>query len=105
MRTQHPTFIPHSFDGLDLYARLCINLPPIAATSYRYLKNTIRASPPVPPHGRLPGKAARMDFALIRTGEYNEKTVGMPLEGVWSFRHSDHCCTTNTGCRAKQDFV
>ncbi|KAI0728335.1 hypothetical protein C8Q72DRAFT_875895 [Fomitopsis betulina] len=82
MRTQHPTFIPHSFDGLDLYARLCINLPPIAATSYCYLKNTIRASPPVPPHGRLPGKAARMDFALIRTGEYNEKTVGMPLEGL-----------------------
>ncbi|KAH9927361.1 uncharacterized protein B0H18DRAFT_875719 [Fomitopsis serialis] len=82
MRTQHPTFVPHSFDGFDLYAQLCVHLPPIAATSYHKVKNTIRASPPVPPQGRLSGRAARMYFALIRTGEPNSRTAGTPLEGL-----------------------
>ncbi|TFY52713.1 hypothetical protein EVJ58_g9858 [Rhodofomes roseus] len=82
MRTHSLTFTPQLFDGFGIYAQLRTYLPEIAAASSRNLNNTIRASPPVPPQGRLTGKAARMDFALVRTGEVNERTTGSALEGL-----------------------
>ncbi|KAL6305612.1 hypothetical protein BKA93DRAFT_844890 [Sparassis latifolia] len=76
------TFTPRPFDGFDLYARLSVNLPHIPATGTRHSKNIIRASPPVPAHGRCAAQPARLDFALVQTGETNNSTVGTPLEGL-----------------------
>ncbi|TFY58888.1 hypothetical protein EVJ58_g6136 [Rhodofomes roseus] len=78
------SFTPQPFDGFDLYARLATRLPLIDATGPRALKNVVRASPPVPAQGRQPAKAAHLDFALVRTGEPNEKTRGTPLQGAYT---------------------
>lgn len=76
------SFKPQPFDGLNLFSRLSVYLPPIPATGYQHLKNIIRATPPVASRPRRAAVPAQLDFALLRTGETNAVTAGTPLEGA-----------------------
>ncbi|KAF9016925.1 hypothetical protein BDZ89DRAFT_903167, partial [Hymenopellis radicata] len=75
---------PQYFDTFNLYRRLTIMLPHIPQTGseLRNLKNIVRAGPPVPAAGRRSAEPAHLDFALVRTGERNERTRGTALEGL-----------------------
>lgn len=70
------------FDSFDLFKRITLPLPEIPQASHTALKNIVRSSPPVPAAGRRPFEPAHLDFALVRTGERNDKTMGTPLEGA-----------------------
>lgn len=74
--------IPQDFDGFDLFKRLTLILPTIDQADPHNLKNTVRACPPVPAHGRTQAQPAQLDFALICTGERNDKMKGTALEGL-----------------------
>jgi hypothetical protein len=82
LTTHGCTLVPQAFDKFDLFRRLTIVLPKIPQASLTNLKNTVRASPPLKASGRRPAEPAHLDFALVRTGESNEKTKGTSLEGA-----------------------
>ncbi|GBE78714.1 hypothetical protein SCP_0116050 [Sparassis crispa] len=82
LRDHGSSFKPHLFDSFNLYARLSVTLPQIPAANPSHCKNVVRASPPVPAQGRRTAQHARLDFALVRTGEFNPVTAGTPLEGL-----------------------
>ncbi|KAJ7596914.1 Zn-finger domain-containing protein [Mycena floridula] len=72
----------YDFDAINLFGRLTIQLPRIVEVSKNKLKNTVRASPPVPATPCSPAQGPELDFALVRTGEINDRTIGTPLEGL-----------------------
>ncbi|KAJ7246428.1 hypothetical protein C8J57DRAFT_1081604 [Mycena rebaudengoi] len=75
--------IPQPFDRFNLFRRLTFQLPAIPEASANDLQNIVRVSPPVPARGvRSPAQPAHLDFALIRTGERNDKTDGTALQGL-----------------------
>ncbi|KAF8870929.1 hypothetical protein BD779DRAFT_1614010 [Infundibulicybe gibba] len=74
--------VPQSFDGFDLFKRITLLLPHIPQASPNERQNIVRASPPVPSRGRMPAQPQYLDFALIRTGEKNDKTDGTSLQGL-----------------------
>lgn len=76
--------IPQAFDTFNLYKRLVFRLPDLQQANANKLKNIVRASPPLPQRGRRPAEPAHMDFALVRTGEPNERTKGTLLEGAYA---------------------
>ncbi|OCH83751.1 hypothetical protein OBBRIDRAFT_808769 [Obba rivulosa] len=83
LRSYGSAFEPQLFDGFDLHSRLAVQLPFIPATGLgKSRKNVTRASPPMPEKVRRAAQPARLDFALVRTGEVNEATEGTPLEGL-----------------------
>jgi hypothetical protein len=71
------------FDGFDLYKRITIRLPNIPQANPNNLVNIVQAAPPVPAHNRTPAEPPYLDFALIRTGEQNDKTDATALKGMW----------------------
>ncbi|KAJ7447660.1 hypothetical protein FB451DRAFT_1535820, partial [Mycena latifolia] len=74
---------PQPFDRFNLYKRLTFTLPAIPEANSKNRRNVVRASPPVPARGvRSPAQPACLDFALVRTGELNEKTDGTALHGL-----------------------
>ena len=72
----------HLFDGFDLYKRITVRLPNIPQANANSLVDVIRATPPVPAHNRAPAEPPCLDFALIRTGERNDKTDATALRGM-----------------------
>ncbi|KIK08109.1 hypothetical protein K443DRAFT_85406, partial [Laccaria amethystina LaAM-08-1] len=70
------------FDGFDLYKRITIRLPNIPQANPNNLVNIVQAAPPVPAHNRTPAEPPYLDFALIRTGEQNDKTDATALKGL-----------------------
>ncbi|KAJ7749142.1 hypothetical protein B0H16DRAFT_1847253 [Mycena metata] len=75
--------IPQPFDRFNLYKRLTFTLPAIPEASATSRRNVVRVSPPVPARGvRSPAQPAHLDFALVRTGEVNDRTAGTALEGL-----------------------
>ncbi|KAF7371492.1 hypothetical protein MVEN_00003800 [Mycena venus] len=77
------TLVPQPFDRFNLYKRLTLTLPAIAEASSHNRQNLVRVSPPVPARGaRSPAQPAHLDFALVRTGEDNDKTAGTALQGL-----------------------
>ncbi|KAJ7193265.1 hypothetical protein GGX14DRAFT_593074 [Mycena pura] len=79
----HSTLIPQPFDRFNLYKRLTFVLPSIREASRNHSRNIVQATPPVPSRGvRSPPQPACLDFALVRTGEPNEKTDGTALHGL-----------------------
>lgn len=74
--------IPHAHDVFSLWKQLEFRLPPIAEANNNKLKNVVRASPAVPAMGRRAAEPAHFDFALIRTGEPNNKTEGTSVQGT-----------------------
>ncbi|KAF8193195.1 hypothetical protein K438DRAFT_1589717 [Mycena galopus ATCC 62051] len=79
----HSLLDPQPFDRFNLYKRLTFLLPAIPEVSSMDHHNIVRASPPVPARGiHTPAQPAHLDFALIRTGEKNEKTEGTALQGL-----------------------
>jgi hypothetical protein len=78
---------PQPFDRFNLYKRLTFALPAIPEASLNNRQNVVRATPPVPARGvRSPPQPAHLDFALVRTGEKNERTEGTALEGTYHIR-------------------
>ena len=73
---------PHLFDGFDLFKRITVLLPAIPHASPSDHKNIVRASPPVRAGLQTAAEPAHLDFALVRTGEKNEKTEGTSLAGM-----------------------
>ncbi|KAG6915544.1 hypothetical protein DXG01_010979 [Tephrocybe rancida] len=76
---------PHVFDGFDLFKRLTFILPATPHASLKDLKNVVRASLPQLAHDCSTAEPAHLDFALVRTGERNNKTAGIALEGASHF--------------------
>ncbi|KAJ7815457.1 Zn-finger domain-containing protein [Mycena leptocephala] len=77
------TLIPQPFDRFNLYKRLTLTLPAIPEASNNKRQNVVRATPPVPARGvRSAAQPAHLDFALVRTGEENNKTDGTALHGL-----------------------
>ncbi|KAJ7076071.1 hypothetical protein B0H15DRAFT_791005 [Mycena belliarum] len=75
--------MPQPFDRFNLFKRLTFLLPAIPEASYNNRRNIVRASPPVPARGiRSPAQPAHLDFALVRTGERNDKTDRTALQGL-----------------------
>jgi len=72
---------PNIHDVFGLWSRIEFRLPHILEASNNKLKNIVRTSPPIPAAGCRLGEPAHLDFALIRTGETNYRTVGTPLQG------------------------
>lgn len=68
-------------DHFSLYKQLVIKLPNISEVNASKTKNVIRATSPLAAKGRSSAQTAKLDFALIRTGERNEYTDGTALEG------------------------
>jgi hypothetical protein len=75
--------VPHAHDVFSLWKRLKFRLLPITEANNNKLKNVVWASPPVAASGRCAAEPAHLDFALIRTGEPNQKTEGTPLQGTY----------------------
>lgn len=82
LRLRNIAYTPRLFDGFDIYPRLALFLPPIAGAGHGHRKNVVRATPPIPAHERTAAQPARLDFALVRTAEINQRTAGTPLEGL-----------------------
>lgn len=82
LRLRNIAYTPRLFDGFDIYPRLALFLPPIAGAGHGHHKNVVRATPPIPAHERTAAQPARLDFALVRTAEINQRTAGTPLEGL-----------------------
>jgi hypothetical protein len=73
---------PQHFDCFNIFSRMSFCLPEIIETGSRRLQNIVRASPPSKGVGRRQDEPARLDFALVRTGELNEHTAGTALQGM-----------------------
>ncbi|OSX64522.1 hypothetical protein POSPLADRAFT_1032849 [Postia placenta MAD-698-R-SB12] len=82
LRLRNIAYTPRLFDGFDIYPRLALFLLPIAGAGHGHRKNVVRATPPIPAHERTAAQPARLDFALVRTAEINQRTAGTPLEGL-----------------------
>ncbi|KAJ6524347.1 hypothetical protein B0H19DRAFT_1215001 [Mycena capillaripes] len=75
--------LPQPFDRFNLYKRLTFTLPAIAEASNNNRQNVVRVTPPVLARGvRSPAQPPHLDFALVRTGEENDKTDGTALHGL-----------------------
>ena len=79
--------LPSTADRFDVYKRVNIVQPPIAAVGQRSFIDRIRATPAVSDRGRLSDVPAHFDFALIQAEEEsnNEVTKGTYLEGEFFF--------------------
>ncbi|KAJ6530972.1 hypothetical protein DFH09DRAFT_933997, partial [Mycena vulgaris] len=76
----HSNLIPQPFDRFNLYKRITFVLPAIREANCNNRRNIVRVTPPVPARGVCyPAQPAYLDFALIRTGELNDKTDGTAL--------------------------
>jgi Plavaka transposase len=75
--------LPSTADCFDVYKRVNIVQPPIAAVGQQAFTDRIRATPAVIDRGRLSDIPAHFDFALIRAEDEgsNEATKGTYLEG------------------------
>ena len=75
--------LPSAADRFDVYKRVNIVQPPIAAVGQRTFIDRIRATPAITDRGRLSDVPAHFDFALIRAEEEstNDVTKGTYLEG------------------------
>ncbi|RDB24482.1 hypothetical protein Hypma_008517 [Hypsizygus marmoreus] len=82
LRLRGSPITPLPCDGFNLFKRLTLTLPIIPQASPKDLANIVHATPPVAPRARTHGEPAHLDFALIRTGERNDKTKGTALEGL-----------------------
>ncbi|KAK0421534.1 hypothetical protein EV421DRAFT_2069709 [Armillaria borealis] len=84
LRSHGSVMAPKEFDTFNLYRRLSVVLPAIAeaGAKARDLRNVVRAAPPVPARGRRLAEPAHLDFALVKTGERNDRTKGTALEGL-----------------------
>jgi hypothetical protein len=71
----------HNVFGLWKCIKFCLSHIPQASDAKT--KNIVRASPAVPPSRWRLRELSHFDFALVQTGKYNHKTVGMPLQGMW----------------------
>ncbi|KAK0220172.1 hypothetical protein IW262DRAFT_1448538 [Armillaria fumosa] len=80
--TIHTYLQQHGSIMFDLYRHLTVELPRIAEAGAKNLKNVIRVFPPVKERGRRKSQPAQLDFALVCTGERNERTRGTVLEGL-----------------------
>lgn len=82
--SQGSLIMPYMYDQFDLFKQLTVTLPIIPEVSRKLekRKNIIRATPPVPANGRSAERPPFLDFALVRTGEGNNKTDGTPLAGT-----------------------
>ncbi|KAK6969575.1 hypothetical protein R3P38DRAFT_3336834 [Favolaschia claudopus] len=78
----HSPLDPQPYDRFNLYKRLTFTLPAIAEANSHNRQNIVRATPPVPARGVRNPQPAHLDFALIRTGEKNDKTDGTALHGL-----------------------
>ncbi|KAF8141007.1 hypothetical protein K438DRAFT_1636525, partial [Mycena galopus ATCC 62051] len=77
-------FIPKHFDLFGTWKRISFTLPTILQVGSRHSSNIVRATAPIPasPADRRQAEPAYLDYALVRTGEANQLTVGTPLEGL-----------------------
>ena len=75
--------LPSTADRFDVYKRVNIHQPPIAAVGQRAFIDRVRATPGVSDRGRLSDVPAHFDFALIRSEDEssNDVTKGTYLEG------------------------
>lgn len=71
----------YNFHTLNLYKQLVVLLPSIVEVSDQKLKDIIHACPPVLTSDGRVTQPARLDFALVRTGECNAHTDGTVLKG------------------------
>jgi Plavaka transposase len=78
---------PNTADCFDVYKRLNILQPPLAAVGQEAFVDRIRVTPAVKGSGRLHDVPARFDIALIRAenDRDNEATKGTYLEGKLDF--------------------
>ncbi|KAJ7582127.1 hypothetical protein C8J56DRAFT_1015707 [Mycena floridula] len=74
--------IPQEFDNFNLYKRIVLPLRAIPQAGSKDVRNVVRATPPIAVRGRQPAEPAKMDCALIRTDERNDRTKGTTLEGL-----------------------
>ncbi|KAF8987340.1 hypothetical protein BDZ89DRAFT_1202718, partial [Hymenopellis radicata] len=75
---------PQYFDTFNLYRRLTIHAssyPPDRLGTSKSQEHCSRWTS-VPAAGRRSAEPAHLDFALVRTGERNERTKGTALEGL-----------------------
>ncbi|KAF7333569.1 hypothetical protein MSAN_02415900 [Mycena sanguinolenta] len=84
LRQSGSHFIPRDFDMFGTWKRIKFKLPSIPQVGSRHSSNIVRASAPVPASitQRKAAEPAYLDFALMRTAESNQFTVGTPLEGL-----------------------
>ncbi|KAI0309734.1 hypothetical protein OF83DRAFT_1088860 [Amylostereum chailletii] len=73
-----PTLLPHEADQFDLFkcVNIVIPLPRTVSTSRHFLKDAVRATSEVAPHGRKKRTPAVHDMALARQKDYD----GLPSE-------------------------
>jgi hypothetical protein len=79
--------LPTAADRFDVYKRVNVAHPTIAAVGQQAFIDRIRATPAVSGRGRLSDIPAHFDMALIRVEDErsNEATKGTYLEGVFDF--------------------
>ena len=78
---------PTTADHFDVYKRVNIVQPPLAAVGRQAFVDRIRATPAVSGRGRLSSVPAHFDMAFIRAEDEqsNEATKGTYLEGTFDF--------------------
>jgi hypothetical protein len=78
---------PTTADRFDVYKRVNISQPTLAAVGRQTFIDRIRATSAVSGRGRLTDVPAHFDMALIRMEDErsNEATKGTYLEGVFDF--------------------
>ena len=76
--------LPTTADRFDVYKRLNISQPPLAAVGQDAFIDRIRATPAVNGRGHLQDVPPHFDIALIRVEDErnNEATKGTYLEGT-----------------------
>ncbi|KAJ7612278.1 hypothetical protein FB45DRAFT_875154 [Roridomyces roridus] len=85
LRKANSTFVPHNYDVFGTWKQIRFHLPRIAEIGARHSNDLVRATAPAPASlvGRYKAAVpARLDFALIRTGEQNRFTAHTVLEGL-----------------------
>ncbi|KAJ7572033.1 hypothetical protein C8J56DRAFT_1081438 [Mycena floridula] len=74
--------IPQAFNNFNLFKQIVLPLKAIPQAGSKDVRNVVCVTPPLPARGRQAPESAKMDCALVRTDERNDKTAGTSLQGL-----------------------